>query len=235
MFSVQRGPMEHVLAHVIMRLTATSHAIVLLRGVMVGGGGCSCVGSFPAPNCAACQAQRRLHYCPKAAQGRTWGVLEKRTSTGKVRPGIWKTGTLPKKLENFWASSVAEVTMRRKSRRRATTWPGREGAVRGRSGGCGGWMVYVIVRGSSSAASILAPRSVPPKATQNTTPCPRHLFEDAKEHVGVEGALMGLVHDHGRVPEGGRVFIQGRRLEGEAKGRAPYLQCGLWVGSVVRW
>lgn len=57
----------------------------------------------------------------------TWGVLEKRTSTGKVRPGILKMGTEPKKSENFWESRVAEVTMRRKSRRRATT--------------CSGWLV----------------------------------------------------------------------------------------------
>ena len=38
----------------------------------------------------------------------TCGVLEKSTSTGKVRPGILNTGTLPKKLLNLSASSVAE-------------------------------------------------------------------------------------------------------------------------------
>ncbi len=47
--------------------------------------------------------------------------MEKSMSTGKVLPGIMNTGTLPKKLENFWASRVALVTIRRKSRRRATT------------------------------------------------------------------------------------------------------------------
>ena len=50
-----------------------------------------------------------------------WGVLENMTSTGKVRPGIWKTGTPPKKLANFLESSVAEVTTRWKSRLLATT------------------------------------------------------------------------------------------------------------------
>ena len=43
------------------------------------------------------------------------------TSTGNVRPGIWKTGTPPKKSENFLESSVADVTTRWKSRLLATT------------------------------------------------------------------------------------------------------------------
>jgi hypothetical protein len=37
--------------------------------------------------------------------------LEKNVSTGKVRPGILKTGTLPKKCENFSESMVADVTI----------------------------------------------------------------------------------------------------------------------------
>ena len=52
----------------------------------------------------------------------TWTVLEKRTSTGKVRPLMWKTGTLPKKSLNLALSSVALVTISLKSRRLATTW-----------------------------------------------------------------------------------------------------------------
>jgi hypothetical protein len=61
---------------------------------------------------------------------RTCGVLLNMTSTGKVRPGILKIGTLPKKFENFAESSVAEVTMSFKSRRRATTYQrGREKGV----------------------------------------------------------------------------------------------------------
>ena len=51
----------------------------------------------------------------------TCGVFEKSTSTGNVRPGMRNTGTEPKKSANLFASSVAEVTMSRKSRRRATT------------------------------------------------------------------------------------------------------------------
>ena len=42
-------------------------------------------------------------------------------STGKVRPLMWKTGTLPKKSLNFWLSSVALVTISLKSRLLATT------------------------------------------------------------------------------------------------------------------
>ena len=43
-------------------------------------------------------------------------------STGKVLPGMLNMGTDPKKLENFSELRVAEVTMSRKSRRRATTF-----------------------------------------------------------------------------------------------------------------
>ena len=53
--------------------------------------------------------------------GHACTVLEKRTSTGKVRPLMWNTGTLPKKSENFWLSSVALVTTSLKSRLLATT------------------------------------------------------------------------------------------------------------------
>lgn len=48
-------------------------------------------------------------------------TLLKRMSTGKVRPGMWKMGTLPKKEANFSASIVADVTMSFRSERRATT------------------------------------------------------------------------------------------------------------------
>eukprot|EP00964_Phaeocystis_antarctica_P096684 scaffold62956_cov48-Phaeocystis_antarctica.AAC.1 len=43
-------------------------------------------------------------------------------STGKVRPGILKTGTLPKNALNLSESMVAEVTMSLRSRLRATTF-----------------------------------------------------------------------------------------------------------------
>lgn len=48
-------------------------------------------------------------------------TLLKRISTGKVRPGIWKMGTFPKKEANLSASMVAEVTTSFRSERRATT------------------------------------------------------------------------------------------------------------------
>ena len=60
-----------------------------------------------------------MHFRGEA--GRAWGVLENMTSTGKVRPGMLNTGTPPKKLANLVLSSVALVTTRWKSRRRATT------------------------------------------------------------------------------------------------------------------
>ena len=65
-----------------------------------------------------------LRGCQSVAGGRrggTWGVLENMTSTGKVRPGILNTGTPPKKFANLVLSSVALVTTKWKSRRRATT------------------------------------------------------------------------------------------------------------------
>ncbi len=52
---------------------------------------------------------------------RTCGVRLHSTSTGNVRPGMLKTGALPKKAENLLASRVADVTMSLKSARRATT------------------------------------------------------------------------------------------------------------------
>lgn len=48
-------------------------------------------------------------------------TLLKRISTGKVRPGMWKIGTFPKKDANLSASMVAEVTTSLRSERRATT------------------------------------------------------------------------------------------------------------------
>ena len=63
----------------------------------------------------------QVHHSLRAACKRACGVLLNSTSTGKVRPGILKTGTLPKKSLNFLASRVAEVTISLKSRRRATT------------------------------------------------------------------------------------------------------------------
>lgn len=48
-------------------------------------------------------------------------TLLKRISTGKVRPGMWKIGTFPKKEANLSASMVAEVTTSFRSERRATT------------------------------------------------------------------------------------------------------------------
>lgn len=48
-------------------------------------------------------------------------TLLKRISTGKVRPGMWKMGTFPKKEANLSASIVAEVTTSFRSERRATT------------------------------------------------------------------------------------------------------------------
>ena len=56
------------------------------------------------------QASSQQHQHGRRAEHKRWrtcGVLEKSTSTGKVRPGILNTGTLPKKLLNFSASSVA--------------------------------------------------------------------------------------------------------------------------------
>jgi hypothetical protein len=46
--------------------------------------------------------------------------LLKRISTGKVRPGMVKVGTLPKNIENLLESIVAEVTISLRSCLRAT-------------------------------------------------------------------------------------------------------------------
>ena len=87
-------------------------------------------GILQAANQATCGASRNLmldasiglvHCSLWAACQLACGVLLNSTSTGKVRPGILNTGTLPKKSLNFLASRVAEVTMSLKSRRRATT------------------------------------------------------------------------------------------------------------------
>ncbi|KAF9811245.1 hypothetical protein SFRURICE_002614 [Spodoptera frugiperda] len=51
--------------------------------------------------------------------------LAKNVSTGNVLPGMVKVGTLPKNVENFVESIVADVTMSFKSERRATTWGGK--------------------------------------------------------------------------------------------------------------
>lgn len=48
-------------------------------------------------------------------------ALLNKMSTGKVLPGMWNMGTLPKNEANLSESMVAEVTMSFKSVRRATT------------------------------------------------------------------------------------------------------------------
>lgn len=48
-------------------------------------------------------------------------TLLNKMSTGKVLPGMWNMGTLPKNAANLSESMVAEVTMSFKSVRRDTT------------------------------------------------------------------------------------------------------------------
>lgn len=48
-------------------------------------------------------------------------ALLNKMSTGKVLPGMWNMGTLPKNEANLSESMVAEVTMSFKSVRRDTT------------------------------------------------------------------------------------------------------------------
>ena len=117
---------------------------------------------------------------------RACGVLENSTSTGKVRPGMRKTGTEPKKSANLSASSVAEVTIRRKSRRRATTCKDAQPEH-----------LHLTPTGCCSPVQNLVGVCVPGAC----------LIDDAKHcscsfwHVRDKRALVHLVHDDGAVLE----------------------------------
>lgn len=73
------------------------------------------------PNLVAYPAPSNFSSELRVSSQKGLSTLLKRMSTGKVRPGMWKMGTFPKKAANFSASIVADVTMSFRSERRATT------------------------------------------------------------------------------------------------------------------